>query len=235
LAALKKGTQIFIDSRPGDKRETLLPALAEAIQNRHIQCVIAPSATFKESPPLAQLTVPTAFAGNPGSLNRASFDLEDFLREGLRCLARQGCRSVGLLGHFPHLAQQEGNLYDVYPYHESLVKVIHEEGLVTRPEWISKWPDARISHENHGYLARGVITAVLKYGIEVVPAQMKFVFHRNAHANLLCPFPVTWGITDEDMMAKRLIQIIEKQFRGEKVMPTLIPCEMKFDDASKWQ
>ncbi len=80
FAALKKETQIFIDSRPLDKRATLLPALLEAIQNRQIQCLIAPTATFEESPALADLNLPIAFAGNPGSNNRVDFDKTEFCR-----------------------------------------------------------------------------------------------------------------------------------------------------------
>jgi DNA-binding transcriptional regulator YhcF (GntR family) len=248
---LKKETQIFIDSRPMDKRSTILPAMAEAIQNRHIQCVIAPTATFGDSPALARLTVPTAFAGNPGSENRVDFDKEDFLREGLRCLARQGCRSVGMI--CPAHRQLSPGETEEFNFHACFQEVVREEGVETRPEWIGASPSPGFELERYGYLefatmwkqpqkpdgiivypdgaASGVITSVLKLGIDVVSPQTKFVFHRNAHTNLLCPFPVTWGISDEGLLAKRLIEIIEKQFGGEKVSPTLLPYEMKFDDA----
>jgi DNA-binding LacI/PurR family transcriptional regulator len=144
-----------------------------------------------------------------------------------------------------------------YPFYESFQQVMREEGLATRPDWISDVSEPKADQEAYGYLqfqklwkqrkhpdgliafpdttARGVITAVLKLGIETVSSQMKFVFHRNVHMNLLCPFPVTWGISDEDVLAKKLIQIIEKQFRGEKVSPILLPYEMKADDAARWR
>ena len=82
---------------------------------------------------------------------------------------------------------------------------------------------------------RGVITAVLKFGIEIVPRCMKFVFHRNAQTHLLCPFPVIWEISDENALAKKLIQIIETQFRGGKVSPILLPYEVRADDAKRWK
>jgi len=173
----------------------------------------------------------------------------------VRHLARQGCHSVGLIVPHPALVPKPGGAE--YPYYETFLQVMREEGLATRPGWISDLADHRTDYEAYGYLqfqkmwkqrkrpdgllvypdtaARGVITGVLKFGIETVSSQMKFVFHRNAHMNLLCPFPVTWGISDEDALAAKLIQIIEKQFRGEKVSPILLPYEMKTDDAARWR
>ncbi len=152
----------------------------------------------------------------------------------MRRLARQGCHSFGLI--VPHVspAPKPGEIE--FPYHETFLQVIREEGLATRPDWISDLADSRGDYEAYGYLqfqkiwkqrkrpdsllvfpdttVRGVITGVLKLGVETISSQMKFVFHRNAHMNLLCPFPVTWGISDEDVLAAKLIQIIERQFRG---------------------
>jgi DNA-binding LacI/PurR family transcriptional regulator/DNA-binding transcriptional regulator YhcF (GntR family) len=252
FTVLQKETQIFIDSRPMDKRNTVLPALAEAIQNRHIQCVIAPTATFVESPALAKLTVPTAFAGNPGSQNRVDFDKEDFLREGVRCLEQQGCRSIGMI--CPSAERPNPRDPTEFPFRACFHQVVREEGLETRPDWVSRPPPLHLKNESYGYtefarmwklrekpdgiivfpdsVASGVITSVLRTGIDVAPPKIKFVLHRNAHMNLLCPFPVTWGISDEDLLAKKLIQIIETQFGGEKAAPILLPYEMKFDDAS---
>jgi DNA-binding LacI/PurR family transcriptional regulator len=255
FAAMKKETQIFIDSRPSEKRGVLLPAMLEAIQNRQIQCLIAPTATFKDSPALAGVNLPVAFAGNPGSSNRVDFDKAEFLREGVRRLARQGCHSVGMI--VPHRARVPKPGSHDHPYQEAFLQIMREEGLATRPGWISDLHDDPTSYEAFGYLqflklwrqrkrpdglivypdtvVRGVITGVLKLGLDDVVSQMKFVFHRNAHMNLLCPFPVTWGISDEEVLAAKLIQIIEKQFRGEKVSPILLPYEMQADDAARWR
>jgi hypothetical protein len=52
---------------------------------------------------------------------------------------------------------------------------------------------------------------------------MKFVFHRNSRARLICPFPATWAISSEDLMAAELIGIIQKQFSGEKISPVFLP------------
>jgi DNA-binding transcriptional regulator YhcF (GntR family) len=249
FAILEKTTEIFVDSRPMDKRATLLPALAEAIQHRRIQCLVAPTATFVESPALARLTLPVAFGGNVESPYRVSFDEDDFLREGIRCLARQGCRSAGLITHFPTSAEDAFNA--------AFLRIMREEGLEARPEWISNPPGHREDKETYGYLefrrlwklsekpdglivypdnsARGVITAVLTFGMHDVSSRMKFLFHRNAQTEMVCPFPVTWAIAHEDVLAKKLIQTIEKQLRGEKVSPTLWPYEFKADDGRQWQ
>jgi DNA-binding LacI/PurR family transcriptional regulator len=75
--------------------------------------------------------------------------------------------------------------------------------------------------------ARGVITAALEVGIRVVPRKMKFVFHRNVHVRVLCPFPVTWAVSDEDEGARELISLIQKQFKGEEISPLIIPYKFR--------
>jgi hypothetical protein len=40
--------------------------------------------------------------------------------------------------------------------------------------------------------------------------------------DLLCPFPATWAISSEDVFAQGLIDLIEKQFKGEKGSTALV-------------
>jgi hypothetical protein len=68
-------------------------------------------------------------------------------------------------------------------------------------------------------------------GKQEVPGKMKFIFHRNAHMDLLCPFPATWAISSEDVFAQGLINLIEQQFKGEKVSPVLIPYQFTDGEA----
>jgi len=246
LSGLGKGLQMFVDARSANQRDKLLPALADAILDRSIQCVIAPTATFRNSPALKELTVPSAYAGNPDSPYRVDFDKVDMLREGMRDLKQRGCRSVGFISPFP---KRPANPADqcLWPQFQQIAL---EEGLVLRPEWGSDLASTRlIDTEENGYAefrriwklkrrpegllvfpdthARGVIIAALEIGMREVTSAMKFVFHRNAHAKVLCPFPVTWAVSDEDLLARHLVQIIEKQFRGETVVPVLLPYEMQ--------
>ncbi len=131
---------------------------------------------------------------------------------------------------------------DFYPLFRQVVKA---GGMVTRDDWIRRPIRPVAELEIYGYaefkklwklrekpdglivtadfVVRGAILAILELGIQVVPPQMKLVFHRNAHGGVLCPFPVTWAIIDEDLLAEELIQSILRQFKGEKTSPTIIP------------
>ena len=66
--------------------------------------------------------------------------------------------------------------------------------------------------------ARGVITAALACGPAAYQG-LKFVFHRNAHTQILCPFRATWLVSEEDLVAQALIALIERQFAGQPVAP----------------
>lgn len=233
---IKKTTSIFVDSRPTTKQHTMLRSLSTAMENREIQCLIAPIVNSIDFPILARLSMPTAFITPMQTPNRVAFDERGFLRESLRRLSLQGCKSVGLLSH-EHLSVG-ASIYDLF------LEELRKTTLSSREEWIRRpgQPVSRIG--KYGYFefrkvlalrdkpdgiivypdtaARGVIIAALEAGLRI-PEQMRFVIQRNAHANLLCPFPVTWAICDEETVAEGLLQIVENQFRGEKPRAVTIP------------
>jgi DNA-binding transcriptional regulator YhcF (GntR family)/DNA-binding LacI/PurR family transcriptional regulator len=245
---LKKNTQVFMDPRPDHEQKKLLPALADAILQRRIQCLVAPVLNAFNQKSLLSLAMPTAFACHIASPRRAELDQASMARESLRRLKTQGCRSVGLISNVSHGSDSSPDFYDHWRH------AAREEGLLLREEWISR-PRGLISDlELYGYeqfkslwkmrrkpdslvvfpdtAVRGVIVALLDIGRPAVTKQMKFVFHRNAHIPLLCPLPVTWMIADEEAVAQALIELIQKQFRREKVSPVLIPLSFK-DDFSR--
>lgn len=243
---LGKETQIFMDTRPTENQVQLLPTLEKALRERSIQCLVAPSLSHNCIPALNTLKIPTAFLGNRESTHQIDSDLADLFEKSVRHLAGQGCRSVGIismidLGTNP---AQAG-------FYQQFEEAVRAGGLTTRPEWIR--PPARCvldsESDGHGYaeffrlwqheekpdalvvypdtLVRGIVTAVLELGIQVVPPRMKFVFHRNAHIPQLCPFPVTWAVSDEDAWAEGLVRIIEMQFSGGKISPVLVPFSLE--------
>lgn len=242
LARIQIDSQVFVDSRPETRQGTLLPSLAEAILNRRIQCIIAPAIPRIAQRAWARLALPTVFGGNFTVPNHADFEMEGFLRESVRRLAAQGCRSVGVMSNVVENPQGT-NITKVF--HDFFRKAVRAEGLATREEWIRKplrhTPDMealgyqefkklwRLREKPEGliiypdFVVRGAILAILEIGIATVPPQMKFVFHRNAHIPFICPFSVTWGISDEDALAEELIRSIMRQFRGEKNSPVLVP------------
>jgi DNA-binding LacI/PurR family transcriptional regulator/DNA-binding transcriptional regulator YhcF (GntR family) len=241
LKQIGKETQIFVDTRPPQEQGKLLPALERAILERRVQCVVAPTLNPYSLPALLRLKLPTAFLTRSTSTHWINFDIEDLLRESARRFAAQGCRSAGVISSIGPPRADDTNSH----FYSQFEKAMRAEGLHTRSAWILKPSRLVRDYETHGYveflrfwklkekpdallvipdtLVRGVITSVLELGADKVGAKMKFIFHRNAHVNMLCPFPVTWAISNEAIWAEWLIRIIQKQFSGEKVTPVLLP------------
>ena len=254
LGALGKETLVFVDSRPVNRQGKMLPALAEAVRHRRIQCLIAPTLNEFDFPALARLNVPTAFSSNRQDFHDVSFDWEDMLRKGVRSLAKQGCRSAGLLTpiHPPGNRTVKDSFDDFLPFFRQAAQAegltIHEHWIRKLPKWIPNLDFQRFGYEEFKKLwalpkkpdgliiypdtvVRGSILAILKLGPQV-PEQMKFVFHGNAHCRLLCPFPATWVIADEAQMAAEFIKMIQKQFDGTAISSVSIPYSIERDEGA---
>jgi DNA-binding LacI/PurR family transcriptional regulator len=240
-----KATQVFLDSRPLADQATLLPSLDRAVRERRIQCLVTPTLNPVCFPALARLTIPTVFPENSTSLHRIGNDFDDLFRKTARKLAEQGCRSAGILGAVnPKYPSRSFAMF--YRQFEAIMR---EEGLTTRADWILK-PEGRVSdHEMYGYtqfmdfwkqsekpdgfivypdtVARGVITAILELGIHSEAQRVKFIFHRNANIKLLCPFPMTWIVSNENTLAKWMVRNLEEQFKGEAPASILLPYELE--------
>jgi DNA-binding LacI/PurR family transcriptional regulator len=246
--ALNKNTLVFVDTRPEAEQKTLLPNLAEAILHRRIQCLVYPFASQFNLPVLNQLRIPmaTLSSQSPVTLN---YDVESLFQGSMQQLAAAGCRSVGLLG---------GRFADVederrYPFYATFRKAAKDAGLTAKDEWISA-PTHFLQVqeiERHGYeefhwlwkrpdrpdglmvfpdtMAKGAILAILECGLANVSEKMKFLFHRNAHLDYLCPFPAMWAISDEDALAAELVAQIQKQFEGQRLSSVQIPYSFKSD------
>ncbi len=253
LHALGKEALVFVDSRAENKQGTILPALAEAILHRRIQCLIAPTLNDVDVHTLARVNMPTAFTAHPTSSHQVNFDLDSFLWESVRSLARQGCRSIGMITNC--LVPTDDKVKDRFDtFYPTFFEAVRSEGMVTREEWIRK-PHSSREHrdfERFGYeefinlwalpekpdgvvvypdaMVRGASMAILKAGVKV-SEEMKFVFHRNAHIHFLCPFPATWVISDEALIAKEFIGMIQRQFDGQKVSPVLVPYSVESSES----
>jgi DNA-binding LacI/PurR family transcriptional regulator len=248
LHAMGKDTLVFVDSRPENQHEHVLPALFDAIQHRRVQCLIVPTLNPFHSRSLSRISLPKAFGSLIVNSSRVNFDLKSLPRDSVKNLAKQRCRSVGLLSNVRHPSNRKDLWSD---FHTSFRRAAHAEGLEIHPEWIRVPGDDCMDLQRYGYhefkrlwalpqkpdglvvypdeVARGVIAAVLRLGIKV-PEQMKFVFHRNAHVRFLCPFPAIWAISDESQMARELIRMVQMQFDGEKISPVMIPHSFESDE-----
>lgn len=247
LEALHKSTEVFNDTRPEDSQGRLFEPLAEAIAQKRIQCLIAPRINSADAPALARLSLPTAFISNPFSKCRINFNQEMFFQESARRLAAQGCRSVGIMSNIRAPRGENDTYLNFYPFFQ---RAAEKEGLAVRDEWIRRPTVYEPDIAGFGYrdfkalwnlperpdglvitpdpVAQGAIIAILELGVGVVLEQMKFVFHRNAHLPFLCPFPVTWGISDEDKLADSLIDLIQKQFAGTPIEPAYLDFDFSY-------
>lgn len=246
LHGLSKTTQLIVDSRPETEQTTIFPPLAEAIFQRRIHCLIAPNVNSKGQPILARLTIPFAMMHAEARRPGVNFDEVGFVRGGIQRLKEQGCRSIGFITNVPPI---DGDF-------KNFVREIRTAGLETRAEWMIQPPEFQSRLIEYGYrafrqlwksstrpdgllvypdtAARGVVTAILKEGVRV-PGELKVAFHRNAHVSILCPFPVTWAISDEHAAADGLVASIQKQFDGEKPLGVVVPYTFEYDDAARWR
>jgi hypothetical protein len=77
-------------------------------------------------------------------------------------------------------------------------------------------------------LAEATVPAILQCGIRI-PEEMKLFVHSNARNPLICPFPVTWAVSDQGATAAALIQTIEKQFARERPQRVNFPYTFESD------
>jgi DNA-binding LacI/PurR family transcriptional regulator len=246
LHALGKTTQLFVDSRPEMEQTTIFPPLAQAMYQRHIHCVIAPNVNSKGLPILTGLTMPFAMMNALPRKPGVNFDEVGFAQGGIKRLAEQGCRSIGFITNVPPI---DGDF-------RNFTQEMRAAGLETRAEWMLQPSEFQAHLVEYGYrafrqlwksaqrpdsllvypdtAARGVVTAILKEGVRV-PDDLKLVLHRNAHVSFLCPFPVTWAISDEHAAAEGLVISIQKQFDGERPKGMVVPYTFEYDDAARWR
>jgi DNA-binding LacI/PurR family transcriptional regulator len=237
-----KETQVFIDTRAIRQQRTILPALAQAIRERRIQCLVAPSLNQYSERSLARLSIPTAFISNRFTSHLVHYDYGAMFRESLQRLRAQGCRSVGVITNVI-LDKKAGSYYRVL--RAALENAFAEVDLPWREEWIrspatfsremaafglrefrSLWklrrkPDGLIVYPDN--VVQGVVLGVLEAGAREVTSRMKFVLHRNAQTVPLCPFPATWAVSDENVLAGGLVRIVGQQFEGRDVSPLSLP------------
>lgn len=244
LRKQRMSLRVFADHRVKDKRSVILPELRKALDSREIQGLIAPMVSADNLRWLLKLAIPLAvMSSRMGIANKVGVNQPHNLLRMLTYLKSQGCRTVGIISNLyadeRARFQSERLLFD-----GQFARALEATGMSTRPSWVRKskagehdglarfgyhefhelWrqrkvPDAVIAFPD--MVVRGVILAALEAGVRV-PRDVKFCFHRNAHVNLLCPFPAGWEITDEEKVAQALIAMVRDQHQGKKVRPVYI-------------
>ncbi len=245
LAAIGATARVFFDRRDPEKQDTVLPELAAAVRNKEIQGLIIPLASGVNLPPIISLPLPiSVITGAVGIQNKiVSLDAKAFFRELLTRLSRKGCRKVGLITSSPKefgTPLKSGFLdfdrifrleAESHGMETKDAWVVYPETKVDNPmklgyqEFMRMWgrkqkPDALIAHPD--VLVPGVISAALQLGLHH-GNEVQFCFHRNKHFQSVCPFPAIWAITDEELIAEKLVELIQTQFRGGTVSPVHVP------------
>ena len=250
LAKMGIEVTVFVDRRPELKQRLVLSALRKAIFHREIQGLILSLVNRINFPALLRLPLPVSvLSGIPGHPNRVGFDQEKYFRTLMARLAEKGCKSVGIIASVnPDLDLPSSPASE--NFWGSFRREAERSGLLTRNDWI-KMPEKYVTNRaRYGYnefhslwrqrehpdavivypdmAVRGVITAALELDVHQ-SKDVTFCFHRNAHVDILCPFPALWMITDEGKVADALIDQVRQQHEGKSVRPVLLPfgCEMK--------
>jgi DNA-binding LacI/PurR family transcriptional regulator len=241
--------RVFADPRGKDKRHTILPELRAVLDSHEIQGLIAPMAGADSLRWLLKLAIPlSVMSSRVGLANKVGLDEPHNLLRMLTHLKAQGCRTVGIISNLyadeRARFQSERLLFD-----ERFAEALTATGMRTRPSWIRKsktmvldglsrfgyrefhelWsqsehPDAVIAFPD--MVVRGVILAAMEAGVRA-PQDVRFFFHRNAHVDMLCPFPAGWEITDEGKVAKAMITMVRDLHQGKKVQPVYIRNEFE--------
>jgi DNA-binding LacI/PurR family transcriptional regulator len=252
----KQGIEVdlWMDSRPQEQQGEPWKPLVKAAEQRQFQAFIG----IETNIPLVQwqrkLPVPTAFLGGlPSMPNYVDHDMRQFAEISLRELARQGCRSVGLIAPVTtthKLTEPNGLHRSYFDMLEHFTNLAGDLGLTLKNEWMrifqspSEWAQGQ---ERFGYkqflklwsqpekpeglviftdvVARGAIMAIREKQVRV-PEELKLALHKAETIDLFCPMPATFVVASERDIARALIKQIKKQFRGESCEKISLPFKL---------
>jgi DNA-binding LacI/PurR family transcriptional regulator len=231
-------TSVWIDPRPLAEQDQPWPELIRAVERREVQALITSTTDWPHLNWHNRLPIPTAHHTSASIPNRVLYDAGQFWDLSLRALAKQGCRSIGLIA----------KINPDHPEHlNKFVAVAGELNLQLRDEWmLTPRPDkpwGRRPTEHKGYekfgefwqlperpdglvvfpdaIAVGVVCGLIEKRVQV-PADLKVVLHKDADVEMFCPVPVTFVTSRARDMARALIEQILKQTRGELCEPIIL-------------
>ena len=247
------GISVFVDRRPEAKQKSVLAEIRQAIFTREIQGLIIPLSNSVNLPALRKLPLPVSvMTSELGLPNKVSFDDKKYFKEVLSRLADKGCRSVGFISSVdfdPDFPEQSQHAFHA----EDFIHEAEAHGMLTRNEWIripkkyvtqkarfgyrefhklwknTSLPEAVIVYPDN--VVQGTIKAVLELGIHR-NKDVTFCFHRNAHYDILCPFPALWTVSDEGKVADALLDQVYRQPQGKSVSPIRLPFDYRMADST---
>jgi len=241
---------LWMDPRPVEQYGEPWKPLLKAAEQRQFQAFIGAETNLPLVKWQSKLPVPTAFLAAPTSVpNNVDADMRQFIEISLRELARQGCRSVGLIAP---LFASDARIPDDFPTASDMLshftEITGELGLIVKNDWMrtvrGPFQHYAEAQERFGYeqflklwsqpekpeglliftdvVARGAITAIREKQVRV-PEDLKLALHKNESIDLFCPMPATFVVSSERETARALIEQVQKQFRGESCEPISLP------------
>ena len=197
--------------------------------------------------------MPTAFLANgiPTGVHGA---IEQFIELSLQELARQGCRSVGLIAPIDPTGgpNPDGTPSSWMGMLEHFIAVASDLNLHLKNSWMRTCPSCdwmqKRTQNQFGYeeflqlwsqpekpeglvvfsdtVVSGAVMAIREKQVRV-PEELKLVLHKNETIELFCPMPATFVVESERETARALIEQIQKQFRGESCEPISLPFKIQ--------
>lgn len=243
IAAKNLRWAMWNDPRPPEEAVEPWDLLEDACRQGEIDALIAPLLDLPHEEWLRKLPIPQAFQGSTLP-NTILGDSRQLTAKAVEELARQGCRSIGLISAWPSPTTEKPFDAILHASYQGFISEARARGLQTREEWIaSKDETYPASAARFGYEAftriwahpehpeglvvindaesEGVTTAILERGLRI-PEQLRLAYHKTQEVDLLCPFPVTYIGNSATESAEALLQLLEWQFEGKPVKPIVI-------------
>jgi len=238
------GWRMFMDTRAESEQGDIPPDLAQAIRRRDVDTLIAPLVHSRDMRWLKGLALPVALLTAEHVPNRVAHDLEGMLRDAFAALARQGCRSVGMITSILSPAGHDTITGDDFErFHAHFHTLARRAGLATRQAWnraplhlppclehfgyeafLSLWnesahPDGLVVYPDAS--ARGVLTAALSLQV-AIPGALKLALHFNDCLPFPCPVPAIRMVTNVQAAAQALIRLADSQVQGAAPQPVVL-------------
>lgn len=251
LAYHRRGieVEVFVDPRPREEQDEAPPQMVEAVSHHRIQAIVTAQTAPRNLEWLRKLPVVGAFITGQAVRNAVTIDNRGFITASLRALARRGCRRAGFIVASLNLPGLVANgAVGAASQRAAYAAAAAAAGLKTRPDWIviperelqagefeafghQAWRALRQASEQPDGLvvfsdvtARGVLLGIAEAGIRV-PDDLRLALHRNAEVPYYCPFPATFVQLRTRRVAEALIDLIDRQYRGEAPRPVRVSFE----------
>ena len=234
----------YFDHRPENKMHIAPPEVRDMAKDGEIDAVIATSIYPKDTPWLIKLEVPVASLALEEPHGRIYVDSAELARLAIEEAVRYKRKSIGLI-HRPESSRTGNRNLDelraelerlgakngisvLCPEDEIPIETLTWEkyGFVfcewmlkqkKRPDMVLVYPDVYI---------RGVAASLMKHRVRV-PKNILLVSYRNEESSIYLPFPMTWLTVKIESYARALLEQIDRQIKGNKLLPVMIPLRVQ--------